>query len=77
MNQNPRQEMTSDQEPPSTDDAFSSPIERPRVDGDNAMSVTDFRHVSLDNFDTGLWVSCSVTVEGFERNLFVLLRETS
>ena len=31
----------SDQEPPSTDDAFSSPIKRPRVDDDNAMPATE------------------------------------
>ena len=31
----------SDQEPPSTDDAFSSPVKRPRVDDDSAMPATE------------------------------------
>ena len=46
----------SDQEPPSTDDAFSSPIKRPRVDDDSAVSVTDFDtssdfDMSMDDID--------------------------
>jgi DNA polymerase alpha subunit A len=46
----------SDQEPPLTDDAFSSPIKRPRVDDDSAMSVTDFGtssdfDMSMDDID--------------------------
>ena len=49
-------EEDSDQEPPSTDDAFSSPIKRPRVDDDTAVSVTDFDtssdfYMSLDGID--------------------------
>ena len=45
-------EEDSDQEPPSTDDAFSSPIKRPRADDDSAVSVTDFDTSS--DFDMSL-----------------------
>jgi DNA polymerase alpha subunit A len=38
----PVEEEDSDLEPPTTDDAFSSPIKRPRVDDDSALSSTDF-----------------------------------
>lgn len=46
----------SDEEPPSTDDAFSSPIKRPRVDDESAMSATDFEtssdfDMSMDDID--------------------------
>ena len=46
----------SDEEPPTTDDAFSSPIKRPRVDDDCAVPTTDFDtssdfDMSLDDID--------------------------
>ena len=49
----------SDQEPPSTDDAFSSPIKRPRVDDDNAMpAMEQFANLdvysSSEDFDMSL-----------------------
>ena len=49
----------SDQEPSSTDDAFSSPIKRPRVDDDNAMpAMEQFANLdvysSSEDFDMSL-----------------------